>query len=136
MEDIVDRYESEAVKLERMQSLKSVLKMACFSDQESNLILGQYSVFNDRLKKLVKTEGEHQNVAKRSEHILFLTHGCSKECQTSCPKKGQVLEKRQPIYFKILHLILKEPSLFKGIEEFIHLLLRFITLSCRSNLHN
>ena len=132
MEDIVDRYESEEVKLERMKSLKSVLKMACYSDPECNLILGQYPVFKDRLKKLVKTEGEHQDVAKRFEHILFLTHGCSKDCQSSCPKKGQVLEPRQPIYFKILHLILKEPSLFKGIEEFLHLLLRCVILSYRS----
>ena len=80
MEDIVDRYESEEVKLERMKSMKSVLKMACYSDPECNLILGQYPVFKDRLKKLVKTEGEHQDVAKRFEHILFLTHGCSKDC--------------------------------------------------------
>ena len=127
MEDLVSQ-ECDGVLDERRKSLKRILKMANYSETDTDLILAQYPIFKDRLRKIVAVEGEHQDIVKRFEHIIFETHLCSKGCTSNCSKKDEVLQPRQPIFFKILHLILKEPSLYGGIEAFLHLLLRYVMM--------
>ena len=60
-------------------------------------------------------------------------HGFSKHQSTlllqgmfqNLSRKGKVLQPRVPNLFKLLHLFLKEPVLYSGIQAFLYLYLRF-----------
>ena len=79
---------------------------------------------------LMDTSKDNHEIVKRFEHILFEIHNCSIACDKDCDKQGKVLEPRTPKVFKLLHLFLKEVSLYSGLEEFLHLYLR-----CLVNTH-
>ena len=124
MEDIIDKNEDDGIKQERVKSLKKVLMIAKYNQEETDLILSQYDVFKDSLNKVAKLRGENKEIVTRFQHLIFETHSCSKDCEEDCGKTGKVLEPLEPRMFKLLHLFLKEPTLYTGIEEFLHLLLR------------
>ena len=44
----------------------------------------------------------------------------------NCSRSGKVSVQISPFLFRILHLMLKESGLYTGIEEFLHLYLRYM----------
>ena len=43
-----------------------------------------------------------------------------------CPEEGNLLKPREPQMMKMIHLMYKEPSLYIGVMNFLHILLRYI----------
>ena len=109
-------------KLKR--NLKNILSKAKYDTEKANLVLKEYEIFKMRLKDVANVEGEFMEVVKRFEHILFRVHSCLDKCPRICPDKGKPLLPRSPIPMKLLHLFLKEPILYNGIQSFLHLYLR------------
>ena len=121
LQDLLEKEETETLRKEREKCLKSVAKIAKYEDGEVEKILKQYQKFKERLSEVVKNE--ENEVTKRFETLLFVTHSCTKKCESKCLRKGKILEPRIPILFKIVHLFYKEPSLYLEIEDFLQLFL-------------
>ena len=124
IEDILEKEEDDKVKKERERNLKNILSKAKYDTEKANLVLKEYEIFKMRLKDVANVEGEFMEVVKRFEHILFRVHSCLDKCPRICPDKGKPLLPRSPIPMKLLHLFLKEPILYNGIQSFLHLYLR------------
>ena len=73
---------------------------------------------------MVNIDGEHQDIVKRFQHLLFELHTCSKSCDRDCQEKGKVVKPLQPKISKINHLFLKDPAFYTGLEAFLHIFLR------------
>ena len=138
--DILEVDETLEVKEMREKSLKKVMQKAKCEKKEQNDILKQYRVFKKLVKDMNDPISENDEIVSRFQHLLFETHACQPNCVMVmqqhvgfknkwnvqvCPKKGELLQPRQPKLMRIIHLIYKEPSLYSGIENFLHFLLRY-----------
>ena len=134
--DILEKEETEEIRREREKNLRMVMKTAKYEEEEKEMVVKEYEVFKERVKDMNKVGGENEEVVKRFEHLLFETHTCHPDCvkverrvpgkhpTKVCSEKGKILLPRVPKLMKFLHLILKEPSLFVDIPNFLHLYLR------------
>ena len=123
LESILVDEESAEVKVERDRNIKILCRAAKADQDNTDKILTQYIIFQDRLKAIVQCH-EDDDLVKRFETYLFQTHKCSKSCDKNCSDVDKVLMPRIPQLFKIVHLFYKEPSLYLGLEEFLALFLR------------
>ena len=123
LQDIIEKEEDIVVKGEREENLKIILNTAKYNDDHQAKILEQYEMFKLKVKDILEKGNENNEVLKRFEHLLFQTHACSTECDKKCPDKGKIVEPRVLIPMKLLHLFLKEPALYQGLKEFLHLYL-------------
>ena len=138
LENILSVEKSSESDHEMDKSLKKLLRMAKYGEEENTKILKQYTIFKDRLKELVKDGGLYEEIVKMFSHFLFQTHVCHSECEKverrdavkgrvkDCPKKGSLLEPKVPNIWKLLHLFYKEPILYSGLQDFLHLYLRCV----------
>ena len=134
--DILEKEETEEIKREREKNLRMVMKTAKYEEEEKEMVVKEYEVFKERVKDMNKVGGENEEVVKRFEHLLFEAHTCHPDCvkverrvpgkhpTKVCSEKGKIPMPRVPKLIKFLHLILKEPSLFVDIPNFLHLYLR------------
>ena len=134
--EILEKEETQSIKNEREKNLRMVMKRAKYEVEEQNVIVKEYEIFKMRVKDINKLGGENEEVVKRFEHILFETHTCHPDCvkvlrkvpgknpTKVCIERGKVLMPRVPKLMKFLHLICKEPTLYVGIQNFLHLYLR------------
>ena len=104
--------------------MRNVAERAKYNEEQIEKILDQYITFVEKFQRLTVAGSEYDEIVNRFEHILFQTHICSSGCDKKCTKKGKVLQPRKPKVFKLLHLFLKESSLYKGLENFLALFLR------------
>ena len=109
---------------EMKQSLRHIAEKAKYNEEHIKKVLEQYNIFIERFQSLTEPGSEYDEIVKRFEHIIFQTHICSSQCEKSCNRKGKVLQPREPKVFKLLHLFLKESSLYTGLEDFLALFLR------------
>ena len=137
LDDILELEESEELKQEREKSLKMVMRRAKYVEEEQKEIVAEYEVFKDRVRDLNRVGGENEEIVGRFEHLLFKTHTCNSDCvkvirrvpgkhdAMVCSEKGKVVQPRQPELMKFLHIMCKEPTLYAGIQNFLHLFLRY-----------
>ena len=109
MKDIITNKDNMEKNADMEKSLKKLCDLAKYSDDKKKEIEQQYKEFKSRLIKIVTPGSEYSEVVDRDQHVLFNLHSCSDMCEKNC--------------FRILHLMLKESTLFTGIEEFLHLYL-------------
>ena len=113
----------------------------------------EYDIFKRKFKDIndVKSDFEEAELT-RFENLLFKNHLCQTSCikvvqkeRGSCqvkvyPEKGKVVQPREPRLMRLLHLFCKEPSLYMGVKNFLHLLLRYYfiycTIACKRNTRN
>ena len=98
--------------------------MEKYIDEKTENIGHQYIEFKLRLNKIVFSNKDYSEIIDRFKHLLFEVQSCTMSCEDNCSKKGKVTDTSDPLLFPLLHLILKEPSLFHGIQDFLHLYLR------------
>ena len=111
---VVSGGSSGSGKDESMDSLEKIAKISKVDDivQISN----EYQIFRQRIKSIVEKETTFDRVDMK---LIFPKHKCLDECPKDCSKT-------EPHYMKIVHLFFKEPSLFNGIQSFLHLFLNCI----------
>ena len=109
LKDIIANKDNMEKNADMEKSLKKLCDLAKYSDDKKKEIEQQYKEFKSRLIKIVTPGSEYSEVVDRDQHVLFNLHSCSDMCEKNC--------------FRILHLMLKESTLFTGIEEFLHLYL-------------
>ena len=106
--------------------IKKISKMAGFSDSERDLILEQFSVFKTRVNQILIDDSK-DGIREKFGHHIFETHDCTKDCEQvggKCPNLEKVLVPLKVKNMKMLHLFLKEESLYSGIEMFMSLYLQ------------
>ena len=135
LDDIIEMEESEELKQEREKNLKMVMRRAKYVEEEQEQIVAEYEVFKDRVRDMNRVGGENEEIVSRFEHLLFKTHTCTSSCvkvirsapgkhdAMVCSEKGKVLQPRKPELMKFIHLICKEPTLYTGIQNFLHVFL-------------
>ena len=135
MEDILEKETTEA-KVEWEKSLRKVMQKAKYGEED----VEQYDTFKKRFKDMAKAgrgeNEESEEIVKRFQHLIFMTHTCIPDCQNVvkkfpergkvkvCLKKGQIREPSVPNVMRFLHLFFKEPSLYSILQDFLHLFLR------------
>ena len=82
--------------------------MAKYKEDMNIEIEQQYKEFKSRLNKIVTPGSQYSEVVDRYPHVLFDLHSCSDMCEKNCLRRGKVTEQKNPIPFRILHLMLKE----------------------------
>ena len=115
--------------------LEKVLSQASYNQTDSDQIKLEYLLLKERLFDLMFCqEGSNSHILKQYEHLIFKTHVCSSQCSVSshknCPNFMKVVEPRCVITMKVLHLFLKFPELYEGLDSVLHLILR-----CASKTH-
>ena len=126
MNDIIENMEDEDVREKRATAMIKLVSKADYDTETSSRIIEEYELFKQRLNEVAEGRGESVEVVKRFEHLIFVCHTCSSDCPDRCPDKFQPLPSRILRPFKVLHLFLKEPVLYSGIEAFLHLYLRYL----------
>ena len=139
LEDILEEKETVVMKENRDRSLRKVLQKGRYEQQEQDEIVKEYEVFKTRINDMIDPKNEDDEILSRFKHLIFQTHTCHPDCVKVlqehvgfrskwnvkvCSEKGKVLQPRQPKLMKLIHLICKEPSMYSGIENFLHLFLR------------
>ena len=129
IDDILEKgVDDEAFNRIGENNLRILLVTARYSDDGSESVIKEYKIFKRRLCNLHRVGKEGSDLVRMNEHNLYKLHKCSEECDLrsskTCDKKGKIIEPKQPIAMKFLHLFLKEKDLFDGIKGFLHLLLR------------
>ena len=139
LEDIVYMDKTKEIKENRETSLKNIMKKAKYTKNGQDTIIKKYETFQRIIKEMnnVESESESTEIVRRFEHLLFQTHTCENSCTKVfkkrigindikvCPKSGTIFQPRKPNLMKFVHLFCKEPSLYKDVKSFLHLLLRF-----------
>ena len=112
------------------KSLKNVVKKANYPPEDITKILEEYKIFKRRLYSLHQGDKSNRELIRLHEHNLYKLHVCTVQCtakyRKTCKDWSKVAFPKKPIPMKFLHIFLKEPELFKGIEVFLHLLLRCV----------
>ena len=109
---------------EMKKSVRNVAERAKYNEEQIEKILDQYITFVEKFQRLTVAGSEYDEIVKRFEHILFQTHICSSGCNKICTRKGKVLQPREPKVFKLLHLFLKDSSLYTGLGNELKLILK------------
>ena len=125
LQDILDIEETEDARESRKRSLNSLLQKATYDELSVKHISEQYEVFKERFKDMAAHDGEHKEIVKRFEHLIFKTHSCTSEFDRDCTQKRKLVSPRVPEVMKFLHLFLKEPVLYDGLHDFLHFFLRY-----------
>ena len=130
------------------------MEKAKYSKAEKENIVKESEIFKRKFKDIndVKSDSEEAEVVTRFEHLLFKTHLCQTSCikvvqkergncqVKVCPERGKVVQPREPRLMRLLHLFCKEPSLYMGVKNFLHLLLRYYfiycTIACKRDARN
>ena len=129
LEDILEK--ATEVKVEKEKSLRKVMKKAKYGEEDVEKIVKQYDTFKKRFKDTVKAGGENEEseeIVKRFQHLIFMTHTCIPDCQNvvkKFPERGKVKVCPKNV-MKFFHLFFKEPSLYSGLQDFLHLFLRYL----------
>ena len=105
-----------------------LLKVSCTPTTLGEKILEESDIFNQRfIAKLDDTS----LLMRNSESFLYESHKCTVDCGVQsykdCNKYQKILQPKKIIEIKWYHLFLREPELFTGIENFLHLFLKCVT---------
>ena len=135
MENILEKEETTEVKVEWEKSLRKMKKKAKYCEED----VEQHYTFKKRFKDMAKAGGENEEseeILKRFQHHIFMTHTGIPDCQklvakfpergkvNVCPKRSQIREPSVPNVMKFLHLFFKEVYLYSVLQNFLHLFLR------------
>ena len=125
---IVDQYENENFDLSSHGStaFSKLCRIAGISSDLMKSLQQQYNLFKFRVLGIIKDE--NSDIRVKYEHILFEVHQCDDSCNTRLKKGCALFNKlKQPlrlINMKVLHLFLKEESLYSGIELFLSIFVK------------
>ena len=95
---------------ERIENLKNIALLAKI--ENTACIVNQYNDFASRIRSVVNYYVDFK--------LIFTKHVCNEKCGQNCSKLDD------PNFMKIIHLFLKEPELYTGIKNFLHLFMNCI----------
>ena len=110
------------------RGIQKLTNKAKYTTEIASKVMEEYRIFKRRLYKLCQSDENDNDLIKFNVKNLFQLHRCTSECKAkyknTCEDRMKVAEPRKPIAMKFLHLFLREPELYQGVEHFLHLLLR------------
>ena len=125
---IVDQHENENFDLlsHGSTAFSKLCRIAGISSDLMKSLQQQYNLFKFRVLGIIKDE--NTDIRVKYEHILFEVHQCDDSYNTRLKKGCALFNKlKQPlrlINMKVLHLFLKEESLYSGIELFLSIFVK------------
>ena len=122
LQELDDHYNDESFDLSSFgkSAFKKLCKIAGLSSNQIEVAQKEYEVFKSRVVDIIKNE--INDFRNKFEHILFKVHQSKKDCQVKVKKDCIIYNKvNQPLKImkmKVLHLFLKEETLYTDIEVF------------------
>ena len=111
-------------------NIVKILKKANYSPEDASKVLEEYIIFKRRVNILDQSDKSSSELMRMNEHHMYMLHKCTAQCaakyRNTCADRNKVALPKTPIAMKFLHLFLREPELYRGIENFLHLLLRCV----------
>lgn len=113
---------------EGVSALMDLLKVSCTPTTLGEKILEESDIFKQRFIAMLD---DNSLLMRNSESFLYESHKCTVDCGVQsykdCNKYQKISQPKKIIEIKWYHLFLREPELFTGIENFLHLFLKCVT---------
>ena len=126
MQLIVDMKADEDIGMVGKAAFKKLCRTAGVPGSLIETAEDQYRMFKERVLAIIKDE--NSDIRKMNEHFIFQVHKCDGNCSAKTQKKCTLFNKIQLplkiINMKILHLFLREESLYMGIELFLSIFIK------------
>ena len=109
-------------------AMKELLKVSCTPIALRGKIAEEYETFKQRFRDQLD---DNSLLMRNSEQFLYESHQCTLDCEVEaykdCVNYQKPVQPKKLVELKWYHLFLREPGLFTGIENFLHLFLQCIT---------